>query len=392
MVNPTLSRLNKYCSTRKMNAIIRLTIISSLVFVAGCGTLANLSSRNGEYYLATSEDCRAISPAALNHPCMPTGPLFTVPWILCWVADIPISLTTDTLLLPYDYHLRKQNGFYILVSDDDENPISGVLIEGLGRRSISGTTDARGMFRWPSDSVQEVTLSKSGYYDSKGFPDRHALNTAEPAGAKTNVLNVILKDIRHPIPMYAKRLWREFIPAYGVPLGYDLVKGDWLPPYGRGVTSDFIFRLDCQFGGLRPIDNGQIFDATFSLAFSNSGDGIQEVTQWPGSSLRLPRYAPENGYESNWFIKSFQNEQGHSDSQEKDYFFRVRTKKDAKGKIISALYGKIQNSLYALAVKGGSQLHLTYYLNPTPNDLNMEFDPKRNLMTNASQFEEVNEP
>ena len=366
-------------------------MITSLALVAGCGTLANLSSRNGEYYLATAEDCREISPAVLNHPCMPTGPLFTVPWILCWVADIPISLTTDTLLLPYDYHLRKQNGFYILVSDDDENPISGVLIEGLGRRSISGTTDARGMFRWPSDSVQEVTLSKPGFYDTKGFPDRSALITAKPAGAKTNVLNVILKEIRNPIPMYAKRLWDEFIPAYGVPLGYDLVKGDWLPPYGHGETADFIFHMNCTFGDMRR-DNVHLHEAVLMLTFRNRGDGIMEITQWPGSKLRLPRYAPEDGYSSNLVQKSFMREQGYSGSQNKDYFFRVRTKKNKDGKIVSALYGKIQNSLDAEVRISGTRLQMTYYLNSTPNDRNMEFDTKRNLMTNTSQFEEVYEP
>ena len=322
---------------------------------------------------------------------MPTGPLFSVPWILCWVADIPISLTTDTLLLPYDYHQRKLNGFYILVSDDEEKPISGVTIKGIGRRSVAGTTDARGMFRWPSDSVQEVTLSKSGYYDTKGLPDRHKLNSAELAGAKTNILNVILKDIRHPIPMYAKRLWDEFIPAYGVPLGYDLVKGDWLPPYGRGETTDFIFRLDCVFGE-KGSDNIHMYESTFTLNFQSDGDGIQEVTQWPGSALRLPRYAPKDGYSSNWIQKSFIREQSSSSSQNKDYFFRVRTKKNNDGKIVRALYGKIQNSLDAEVRIGGTRLQITYYLNPTPNDRNMEFDPKQNLMKNTSQFEKVYEP
>jgi len=33
-----------------------------------------------------------------------------------------------------------------------------------------------------------------------------------------------------------------------------------------------------------------------------------------------------------------------------------------------------------------------YYLNPTPNDRNVEFDPKRNLMKNLKPLEEVTEP
>ncbi len=54
------------------------------------------------------------------------------------------------------------------------------------------------------------------------------------------------------------------------------------------------------------------------------------------------------------------------------YFFRVRTVLDEKGRVKSALYGKIYgdfNSFY-------------YYLNPTPNDTNIEFDPNQNLLPN----------
>ena len=35
-----------------------------------------------------------------------------------------------------------------------------------------------------------------------------------------------------------------------------------------------------------------------------------------------------------------------------------------------------------------SYIRFTYYLNPTPNDRNLEFDPTRNLMTNFGKGEE----
>ena len=34
----------------------------------------------------------------------------------------------------------------------------------------------------------------------------------------------------------------------------------------------------------------------------------------------------------------------------------------------------------------------TYYLNPTPNDRNMEFDPTRNLLTGLKEAEKVSVP
>jgi hypothetical protein len=55
---------------------------------------------------------------------------------------------------------------------------------------------------------------------------------------------------------------------------------------------------------------------------------------------------------------------------------------DEKGKIISTCYGKIY----------GDFLKLTYYFNPTPNDRNLEFDPKRNLFGKVPPVDRVSAP
>jgi hypothetical protein len=60
----------------------------------------------------------------------------------------------------------------------------------------------------------------------------------------------------------------------------------------------------------------------------------------------------------------------------------VRTVLDEQGNVKSALYGKIY----------GDFMHFSYYLNPTPNSRNVEFDPKRNLSKNLSNMEGVSEP
>src|SRR5204863_9024831 len=70
------------------------------------------------------------------------------------------------------------------------------------------------------------------------------------------------------------------------------------------------------------------------------------------------------------------------DPQKHGYFFRIRTSVHASGKIVSANYGKIY----------GDFMDFTYYLNPTPNDRNIEFDPKRNLFTNLKANERVTQP
>jgi hypothetical protein len=68
--------------------------------------------------------------------------------------------------------------------------------------------------------------------------------------------------------------------------------------------------------------------------------------------------------------------------ENRNYFFRVRTMLDDKGNVKSALYGKIY----------GDFMQFSYYLNPTPNSRNVEFDPKQNLMKNLKPLEGVEAP
>lgn len=75
-----------------------------------------------------------------------------------------------------------------------------------------------------------------------------------------------------------------------------------------------------------------------------------------------------------------------------NYFFRVRTRKEG-GKIVSANYGKIDRDIdFDIINSDTALLFFTYYLNPTPNDRNMEFDPKRNLLTGLKESEAVTNP
>ena len=321
-----------------------------------------------------------------------------------WTTILSLALVTPA------FAWLKTASFVVKVEDELGAPVSNAVVtagfyrdktfgDGPGSKVnaiIEKITDTNGICTVAGRCNGRVggNVQKTGYYKSY-LPDIIVTNVSLSKFYPWNAqYEVVLRAVENPVPMCAKRLWRAIIPANGAPLGYDLMKGDWLPPHGRGETADFIFQLDCKFGGKRPSDNGQMFESTFTLTFSNEGDGIQEAdgASWPGSVFRLPRYAPEDGYASNWCEKGYRNEHSSSRSQERDYFFRVRTKKDDKGRIVSALHGKIRKSLDAEVVISGTPLHLLYYLNPTPNDRNMEFDPKRNLIADLTDFEEVREP
>lgn len=248
--------------------------------------------------------------------------------------------------------------------------------------NIQGLTDTNGMFaathtdRSPSLGFQ---VQKAGYYKTSvslniGFPEQNANN-------RNIVMTLVLKKISKPIPMYAKSL-NLGMPVLEKPVGYDLMVGDWVGLYGKGISADIFFT-----GHFDKYTNGES-DFTLTVTFPNKGDGIQEFTvpeSEKGSGLRSAHEAPENGYQAKW-VQTDNRGPGHPIKTNRDpnrnYYFRVRTKIDSRGNIVSTHYGKIY----------GDFMRFTYYLNPTPNDRNVEFDPKRNLITSLNEFEGVSAP
>jgi len=209
-------------------------------------------------------------------------------------------------------------------------------------------------------------------------------------------VEVVVKPIINPIPMYAKTVYASSgyymtIPATNTPVGFDLEAGDWVAPYGKGSVSDFIFTMQIKtpYGSMT-----QPYDVIWTLSFSNKGDGVQSVLvpKNVGSAFRLPRLAPETGYQPTLVQEiSYDGKQWKKGAvgEDQNYFFRVRTVQDDQGNIKSALYGKIAGPIECAQI---GRILFTYYLNPTPNDQNMEFDPSKNLFKNLSDLQQVNAP
>jgi hypothetical protein len=250
--------------------------------------------------------------------------------------------------------------FYTAPSDE---PKSSDLITGL--------TDTNGVFVTEHND-RSVFLGfhaeKAGYYP---MSIEYNLGYSEDVGgAEWNLTQtLVLARVLHPIPMYAKRIDKN-PPVLNRPVGYDLMAGDWVAPYGKGVNTDIIFTK------VAYRNSGIDYDYKVTVDFPKVGDGIQEFTVpdiEKGSGLRSPHEAPANGYQSQ-LIKERYAHPGQSPKSNYDenanYFFRVRTLLDSNGNVKSALYGKIY----------GDFMEFAYYLNPTPNDRNVEFDPKQDLL------------
>jgi hypothetical protein len=325
--------------------------------------------------------------------------------VLCFICSVAIAGQP---------HSPSPARFTAKVVDDDGNPVMGAIISG-GFYGVEprqqGVTDSNGLFVLECKKADfcdaGFTANKDGYYQS-GVPC-YFTNVIDGRWLPWDpVVTAVLRRIINPIPMYAKKVTTK-IPMTNECCGYDLMVGDWVRPAGRGVVSDFVFRVD---GSWKDDRN---YHYVFSLSFSHGEDGaipfayptINRVDDTPvGSKLLVPNQAPENGYISSntWHYSQTQTPDlyGH-DAKTNDchkpivFRFRIRSSTNEAGVITNACYGKLRSISFwprRLAGSGGEvSLNFTYYLNPTPNDRNLEFDPKRNLMTNFGKDEQgIQEP
>lgn len=117
--------------------------------------------------------------------------------------------------------------------------------------------DANGFVQISSESSGQVsvTISKNGYY--KHYESLDLSEQIQQGDVSTN-RTIELKRIVNPVPMYVKYVG-EFVPEDNVPIGYDLEKGDWVAPFGKGVESDILFQTDFE-----AVDEGD-FNVTFNI-------------------------------------------------------------------------------------------------------------------------------
>jgi hypothetical protein len=321
----------------------------------------------------------------------------------CFSLLLPVEAQQKQEPLPPPQPTAKITGKVI---DEGGQPLSGaeVTIDFLigqlgswGTRDLThkGITGSDGTFSASDQAGGAASLSvtKAGHY--KTYGGRYLFK--EKKGTQWEPWNptveLVLKPILKPIPMYARKVEMLRVPVVGQPVGFDLVASDWVAPHGKGSVSDLIFTLQKTF-----VDVKKPFEATLTITFANEDDGIQPTIAAPnvGSELRLPRFAPEAGYESK-LVKSTSRAAANqmivpANQEDLNYFFRVRTvKKD--NKIVSTNYGKIDRDIdFDIINSDTALLFFTYYLNPTPNDRNMEFDPKRNLLKGLKDAETVTNP
>jgi hypothetical protein len=282
--------------------------------------------------------------------------------------------------------------------------------EGFGEdiyKQLTAVTDLKGMATIESSGhhpdVSWSVAPVSGYYRGGGGRYWFKSIEAEKWQPWNPMVEVVLRPILNPIPMYAKRTGNLTLPQVGKSIGYDLMIGDWAMPYGKGLKSDLIFRLERKPDRtVKTADyykrDVKLFDATLTVSFSNPDDGIQAIStnnEYIGCEFDIPRSAPEDGYATNLTERTYRESADQQIvlpvEERLGYFYRVRAVKQ-DGKIVSARYGKMGNINFDVINSPTAIINFTYYLNPEPNSRNMEFDPKRDLFKNLKDSEQVSAP
>jgi len=275
------------------------------------------------------------------------------------------------------------------VVDSKGNDVNGADVTG----SFAGTKNPKELYKAKTDVTGRVILDavhagymvnisvkKDQYYNTwteHHFDLRGYDCVKDGCWIPWNpTLEVVLKERRNPISMY-QNFVETVMPAGTNRLGFDFLVGDWIVPHGKGSNADMWYVYDETF-----IDRDNFYiKLSFVFPGENNGCYMRKTDNY--SEFVSEHEATETGFETS-FVSIIEQEKGKYTKEkrfgENDYMiFRIRTKTDDQGKIISSHYGKIYGPV-GVPHRWSKKFSFTYYLNPTQNDRNLEYAPTKNLV------------
>ena len=316
----------------------------------------------------------------------------------------------------------------MVVDDDTDLPVKGVRVTGYftvdigarawtessvpnkasavtdknGRCKVSGKTNCGRAGCW-------VENPPAGYYcPSRGwghtYSEKNLLGVWQPDNL---VATIRLQRVERPIPLMVKSVeWRNResglrgLQGTNAVMRFDMMRGDWLPPYGKGEIADVTIASKVTVTGTgksrKPYpefgwETMNFYELRGEVAFSGS-DGISERAVKPADGLKIRcvredpagrRVARVSGVRQvferkggDWYADGFSDK-----NTDRAYAFRIRSRRNENGELVEAYYGKIYGDF---EFEGNDRSGLVsvkflYYLNPTPLDRNLEWDMRNNL-------------
>lgn len=304
-----------------------------------------------------------------------------------WVWLLLLAMPLPALCAVPDAYLT------VTVHDEIGKPLEGVTVQGYftnmrydyvpGPERI-GVTNDKGVVKISGPALVSVNVEadKEGYYKT----EQQVVVNQE----RTRSVSILLRPERNPVAMYAKRVSWE-IQDRAKEYGVDLIKGDFVAPFGKGSHPDIVMHID------RELKGGDNYSQTLSVDFPNPSDGfvVMDVKdEWRSSEYKTDYVAPVTGYKAGLKVVTSRTASGYdNENTNTPLYLRIRSAADEKGNVGSAQYCKIWPSIEVLgALIDRPLVKMTYYCNPTPNDRNVEFDLENNLLRNLKDEERPRAP
>ena len=255
--------------------------------------------------------------------------------------------------------------------------------DGYGHVQINGRCDGKVRFY----------VMKEGWYTSSNWDLLfYSLGNVSLLDGKWQPYGlthtIVLRPIKKQIPMCQPRgHFSCDFPKPGMPIGLDLMACDWVAPYGKGETADLLLLYSIADGDDRKSEK-------LEISFPNKGDGLYRKPRFRGSwystdynaSTDNEDYKPTLEFHRKVKYKLITSGWGKGEKDEivmsRNMFtdnefivLRTRTKLDENGDVSSCHYSKIIGPIQFI----GGRLSFKWFMNPTPNDTNLEEDPNHRL-------------
>lgn len=242
-------------------------------------------------------------------------------------------------------------------------------------KNITGLTDKDGLFVASGKTTYDVSYSasKTNYYLTvRKFPFYWQGTACAKDGRWqpwNPTLEVVLKEKRKPIPMLFTWETKVLVPKEKS-VGFDCKTRSLVAPHGAGEVADFM--LIYSSNGKDRLN----LEKRITVKFPDAC-GFIKLPKDTFSQFPSLHEAPEDGYTQELTFEfsrtptAILKDEGLQGTEY--YIMRSRAKKDDDGKMVSAMYGKFYRFAFDESDDGKTgYLLLKFYVNPTPNDRNLE--------------------
>lgn len=300
-------------------------------------------------------------------------------------SDIGNLLPALPLYEPLPYRIRHAVTYgakakiTIRIVDNNSTPIENALIgggfynNGNSGHSFKQLTNKKGEITISDSCTGDLNFGvmKDGYYNTKityWFYKHYYDCVKDGRWMPWNpTVEITIREKKNPVKLM-KHYNRLRLPLpFSEKAGFDLLAGDLVEPYGKGKSADLSFTFDMQYNVMHYCYSNRL-EIT-----CNEGTQIAKMNKHQFSAFKYCYEPPINGWTSSIVLEKAASASKtlYETSLGKEEYWVVGIKRD-EGDYFAVVrnfnYTKIGKNIEEFGVL------MSYYINPTPNDRNLEID------------------